>query len=151
MDAVFQEVNDFLSKLFDTARVTVSVTARQEDNNCHITLTGEDVNLFVVSAGELLDAIEHISNKVHARHLPPGARVICDANGYRATREAELRTMAHHAAERVRQTGQPFIFAAMSSNERRVIHQTLAENSSVVTDSFDDGPVRRLRVTRSPQ
>lgn len=149
MNSVCQEVQGFLSKLFDSAGFQLSTELHQELDDCHIVLNGEDASLFVTSGGELLDAIEHIANKVHARHLAPGARVICDANDYRATREVELRTMAQHAAERVRQTGQPFVFAPMSANERRAIHKALAEDNSVTTDSFDDGPTRRLRVSRT--
>lgn len=149
MESVCQEVQEFLSDLFASADFRVSVTAHQEQDDCHVALAGEDAPLFVTSAGELLDAVEYIVNKVHARRLPAGSRVICDANGYRATREAELRTMAQHAAERVLQTGQTFIFAPMTANERRVIHKSLAEDANVVTDSIDDGHSRRLRISRA--
>jgi spoIIIJ-associated protein len=149
MDLVCEEAREFLSALFDSAGFQLSISVRQEQDDCHIAFTGDDAVLLLTSAGELLDAVEYIANKAYLRHLAPGRRIICDANDYRAIREVELRTMAQHAAEHVRQTGQPFVFAPMSANERRVIHKALEEDISVTTVSFNDGNTRRLQVTRA--
>jgi spoIIIJ-associated protein len=72
--------------------------------------------------------------------------LVCDVEGFRATREAELRAMAHHAADRVRATGAPFVFGEMNSSERRIIHLTLAECEDLFTESVGDGAARKLRV-----
>ena len=149
MDSVCEEARKFLSTLFDSAGFQLSISVRQEQEDCYIAVTGDDAVLLLTSAGELLDAVEYIANKAHLSYLPPGGRIICDANDYRAIREVELRTMAQHAAEHVRQTGQPFVFAPMSASERRVIHKALEEDISVTTVSFDDGHTRRLQVTRA--
>ena len=55
--------------------------------------------------------------------------------------------MARHAAERVRATGNAFTFGPMISNERRVIHLTLAEENDLHTESIGEGMARRLRVS----
>jgi spoIIIJ-associated protein len=66
---------------------------------------------------------------------------------FRATREAELRAMARHAAERVRNTRTAFTFGPMNSNERRIIHTSLAEETDLHTESIGEGNARRLKVT----
>ena len=73
--------------------------------------------------------------------------MVCDAQSFRATREAELRAMAKHAAERVRSTGSPFIFGAMTANERRIIHLTLGDDGDLYTESIGEGLARKLRVS----
>jgi spoIIIJ-associated protein len=84
--------------------------------------------------------------------LPEGQRLVCDVEGFRATREAELRAMAQLAADRVRTTGAPFVFGEMTSNERRIIHLTLAEAEDLYTESIGDGSARKLRVAlKSPR
>ena len=40
-----------------------------------------------------------------------------------------------------------FVFGPMDSNERRVIHLTLAEESDLYTESIGEGNARRLRVS----
>ena len=55
--------------------------------------------------------------------------------------------MAQHAARQVRETSAAFVFGPMDSNERRVIHLTLAEEADLHTESIGDGHARRLRVS----
>jgi spoIIIJ-associated protein len=55
--------------------------------------------------------------------------------------------MAQHAARQVRSSSSSFVFGPMDSNERRVIHLTLAEESDLYTESIGEGNARRLRVT----
>jgi len=62
----------------------------------------------------------------------------------------ELRAMANLAAERVRTTGAPFVFGEMNSNERRIIHLTLADCKDLATESAGEGPARKVRVVLRP-
>jgi spoIIIJ-associated protein len=66
---------------------------------------------------------------------------------FRATREAELRVMANHAAERVRTTHNAFTFGPMDAAERRVIHLVLANEADLYTESVGEGNARRLKVS----
>jgi spoIIIJ-associated protein len=100
--------------------------------------------------GELLEALQHIVNQVFGRALPKGEHIVCDVEDFRATREAELRAMARHAADRVRATGAAFTFGPMISNERRVIHLALAEEADLYTESVGEGAGRRLKVSLKP-
>ena len=96
--------------------------------------------------GELLEALQHLLNQVFGRNLEAGSRLVCDVNGFRATREAELQAMANLAANRVRQTGTAFTFEPMSANERRIIHLTLADSPDLFTESIGEGAERKLRI-----
>ena len=60
------------------------------------------------------------------------------------------RQHANLAADRVRTTGTPFVFGEMNSNERRIIHLTLAESDDLYTESIGDGADRKLRVVKKP-
>ena len=96
--------------------------------------------------GELLEAVQHLVNQVYVRNLEGSARLVCDVHGFRATREAELKAMANHAANRVRKTGLPFTFEPMNANERRIIHLTLADSADLFTESVGEGADRKLRI-----
>ena len=98
----------------------------------------------------MLEALQHLVNQVFGRTLPRGERIVCDVEDFRATREAELRAMARHAAERVRATGGVFTFGPMISNERRVIHLVLAAEADLYTESIGEGAARRLKVSLKP-
>jgi len=112
-----------------------------------LVVDGADAELLEGQTGELLEALQHLINQIFGRNLSAGARLICDVHGFRATREAELKAMANHAASQVRTTGLAFTFEPMSANERRIIHLTLAEIGDVYTESIGEGAERRLKVS----
>jgi spoIIIJ-associated protein len=139
---------NFLESLFQGTGLNIRVAVTETPAECLLDLSGPDAALLQVEGGELLQAVQHLANQAFGRMLPEGQRLVCDVEGFRATREAELRAMAKLAADRVRSTGLPFIFGEMNSNERRIIHLTLAQCEDLYTESVGDGPARKLQVVR---
>src|SRR5580765_7244240 len=136
-----------LNSIFEGAGFEVKASAAESELGCVLSIEGTDSGLLLNQGGELLDALQQILNQAYGRTLPRGQRIVCDANNYRAAREAELRAMAEHAARQVRATSSPFVFGPMDASERRVIHLSLAEEADLVTESIGEGHARRLRVT----
>jgi spoIIIJ-associated protein len=146
MNEVSNQARDFLNAIFDGANLDLRASDEQTESGCLLNIDGGDTSLLLNEGGELLEALQHLANQAFGRTLPKGERIVCDVENFRATREAELRAMARHSAERVRKTGVPFNFGPMNSNERRVIHVTLAEEEDLQTESVGEGAARRLRV-----
>lgn len=147
MHTICQDSRDFLQSLFSLANLPLSVNSNTQQNACLLDIAGEDSGLLLATGGELLEALEHLVNKAFTRQLSQSTRIICDVNNYRLNREIELQTMALHASDQVSRTQLPFIFAPMTANERRVIHETLANNSMVITESVGEGNARRLKIS----
>ena len=147
MKEVFSQAQNFLNAIFDGAGFDLRATATETSNGCVLDIDGADASLVRSEGGELLDALEHFVNQSFARSLSPEERLVCDVHSFRAMREAELRAMARHAAERVRASNVPFTFGPMNANERRVIHLALADESDLHTESVGEGSARRLKVS----
>ncbi|HEY3039760.1 MAG TPA: R3H domain-containing nucleic acid-binding protein [Pyrinomonadaceae bacterium] len=140
------KAGSFLQSLFQGTGLNIRVAVTEKPAECLLDLSGPDAELLQLEGGELLQAVQHLINQAFGRTLPEGQRLVCDVEGFRATREAELRAMANLAAERVRTTRAPFVFGEMNSNERRIIHLTLAQCEDLYTESVGDGSARKLRV-----
>ena len=147
MNEVFTQAQDFLNQVFSAAGFDMHAEGSESEAGCVLNIDGEDAALLRSEGGELLDALEHLVNQSFARKFPEGARVVCDVDSFRAVREAELRAMARHAADRVRTTGAPFTFGPMTAGERRIIHLSLAEDEQLFTESVGEGNARRLKVS----
>jgi spoIIIJ-associated protein len=147
MKEIYQQAEQFLNEIFSHIGLELHAEAVEGESGCTVNLDGEDALLLRNEGGELLDALEHLINQSFARSLPEGERFVCDVNSFRALRETELRAMAHHAADRVRSTGLPFIFGPMNASERRVIHLTLANEIDLFTESVGESHARRLKVS----
>jgi spoIIIJ-associated protein len=147
MNEVAEQAREFLNSIFNGANLSLRATDGEAEIGFLFDIDGDDSSLLLNEGGELLEALQHLTNQAFGRSLPKGERIVCDVENFRATREAELRAMARHAAESVRSTGKHFNFGPMNSNERRVIHMALSVEEDIQTESVGEGAQRRLRVS----
>ena len=146
MNEICENAEKFLSELTGELGFDLSVSSSITDEGCLLDLNGKDVGIAHAENGELLDAFETVLFQIFGRELDREHRIICDADGFRQTRKAELHAMARFAADQVRKTGRPFTFGVLNSTERRVIHLTLQKEEDLDTESVGDGRDRRLQV-----
>ena len=142
------QAKEFLEKVFEGTGLQLQVRLKKGVSGEILDIYGHDEEVLQAQTGELLEALQHLLNQVFSRNLSGPARLVCDVHGFRATREAELQAMANLAAQRVRDTGRPFLFEPMSANERRIIHMTLADSEDLQTESVGEGSDRKLKVSR---
>jgi spoIIIJ-associated protein len=107
---------------------------------------GDDEELLLERNGELLLAMEYVAHR--CLRLDPALhdRVRFDCGDFRTTRLEELKLSARVAAQRVRETGQPFRFNPMSPRDRRIVHLELNGAPGVRTRSEGMGDRRQLVV-----
>ena len=109
-----------------------------------VSFRGADQALLLERNAELLVALEHIAHRWLRLDPRLHDHVRFDCGDYRATRLEELKLSARVAAQRVRETGQPFRFNPMSSRDRRLIHLELSGAAGVRTMSEGAGDRRQL-------
>jgi spoIIIJ-associated protein len=123
-----------------------SVAGAPDDKDVVVSFRGAHQDFLLERNAELLLALEHVAHRW--LHLDPRLhdRVRFDCGDYRAARLEELKLSARVAAQRVRETGQPFRFNPMSPRERRLIHLELNGAQGVRTASEGAGDRRQLVV-----
>jgi spoIIIJ-associated protein len=148
-----QRGQQWLEELLKLAKVPSTVETQQQQDCCWLTinetnLTREQVEIIIGPNGTVLDAIQYLCNTVlnidRDREEPIAYTVELD--GYRIRRENELRAMAQEAADYVREMGGEFEIRALSSAERRQVHNFLSESEDLETYSRGQEPDRRLVV-----
>jgi spoIIIJ-associated protein len=146
MNEICQQAETFLTDILNDFRFNLSVSSQWSEDGCTLNLKGEDIPFLLNENGEMLDAFETLLFQIYGRELERTQRFICDADGFRQTRKAELQAMARFAAQNVRKNDRPFTFGVLNSTERRVIHVTLQEEPDLLTESVGSGRDRRLQV-----
>jgi len=146
MNDVCQKSNDFLTEIIKDLRFNLNISAQITKEGCVLDMNGDDTPLLLNESGELLDAFETILFQIYGKEIDKSERFICDADGFRQTRRAELHAMARFAAQNVRKSGKSFTFGKLNATERRTIHLALAEESDLQTESIGEGPDRQLQV-----
>ena len=151
MNEVCDKTENFLNEILVDFRFELSASAEFTDEGCVLNLSGADVAFLLNENGEMLDAFETLLFQIYGRELERTERFICDAEGFRQTRKAELQVMARFAAQNVRKSSRPFTFGKLNSTERRIIHLTLQKETDLITQSVGDGNERRLQVSLKNQ
>lgn len=111
-----------------------------------VELAGPDVPLVIQHNGELLRALETLAAQMLRLDHHEHDMVSFDAANFKALRAEEIRLSAEAAAEKVRQTGQPYSFPPMNSRERRMLHLVCRGLQGVETASVGEGSNRFLVV-----
>jgi spoIIIJ-associated protein len=106
------------------------------------------MGLLIGRHGHTLDALQELVRAVVQRQLQGRCRVVVDVEDYRKRRRTQLARRAREAAQRVGKTGRAEALEPMSSFERKVVHDTVAELGGVETSSEGEEPNRRVVITR---
>lgn len=147
MSEVCQKAEDFLKNVVFDLGFDLQVSSKLTDEGCWLNISGEDAAFLLNENGEMLDAFETLLFQIYGRDLERTERFVCDADGFRQTRKAELQAMARFAAQNVRKNGKSFTFGILNSTERRIIHLTLQSETDLDTQSVGEGRERRLQVS----
>ncbi len=146
MNEVCEKAKEFLTEIVSDMKLDLTVSNEWTDEGCVLNLEGEDSPYLLSENGELLDSFETLLFQIYGRELEREHRFICDADGFRRSRKAELQAMARFAAQTVRKNSLPFTFGVLNSTERRLIHMSLQVEEDLITESVGVGRDRRLQV-----
>jgi spoIIIJ-associated protein len=140
---------DFFTGLSEAIGLETSVAATlTEDNVLQIDVDGSEVGLLIGPGLHTLDALQEIARHVVQREADDReyGKVQVDVAGVRVTRRAALEAFVVTTAERAREEGVTIPFEAMSSNDRKIVHDTIAGLDGVESASEGEEPRRRVVV-----
>ena len=140
-----------LRNLLDLVADALDLDAEVEIEDDGETLTGrlegDDLGLFIGRHGSTIEAVQHLAQRVAGGDGEARRRIVVDAAGYRERRAQVLERQADEAADRAVSSGRPVALDAMTSSERRVVHEYLRDRGDVETHSEGDEPDRHLVVS----
>ena len=144
-----EALRELLELVADALDLDADVVVEEDDERLTGLLDGDDLGLFIGRHGQTIEAVQHLAQRVVGEKDGPSVRrrVVVDAAGYRERREAVLQRQAEDAAEDALRTGRPVALDAMTSSERRIVHEYLRDRGDVETESEGQEPNRHLVVS----
>jgi spoIIIJ-associated protein len=142
-------VDEFLTGLSAAFGLETTVSSSVDDEGVIRTeVDGSEVGLLIGPRLGTLDALQEICRNVLQRKADgrEHGKVVVDVAGVREMRRTALATFVTEAAESVRADGNEIVFEVMSSGDRKVVHDTIAELDGVESTSVGEDPRRRVVV-----
>lgn len=143
MDEIKELTETFLRLMGYPLAVTVSVTGNKV--TAHIA-ADKDADAIIGRDGGTLDAIQYLLRKIITQKFPEKIILALDAGNYREDRKNELEELALEMAKRVKETGKSEVMSALNPAERRIVHVTLQDDTTIRSSSIGDGMFKKVRI-----
>lgn len=118
------------------------VVAEQKAEELHVSVQGQDLGLLIGRHGQTLEALQHLAQRI-ALDNELRVRVIVDAEGYRERRREAIEAQVQRLAARALERGEACPLEAMTSSERRFVHEMVRDMPGVGSYSEGIEPDRR--------
>lgn len=132
------------TELFKLLEVEAKIIIEETEENLKINAETPNPGLLIGFHGETLSALGLILSLVIYKKTKKWTRIQVNVGDYRERREEQLRQMLERIVSQVKTTGQPHALPPLPSNERRLIHLMVQNDSDVLSESEGDGPNRRV-------
>jgi spoIIIJ-associated protein len=136
--ATSSEISAFVEKIVSTMGLNLTAQAEEMPDGLRINLNGEDGALLTRRQGEALAALQHIVAAVFRQDVDERRRLVVDCQGFRKSKDAELKQMAKFMAEKARDTGLAQEIGPLNPYERRIVHLAVSEVEKVSSESIGD-------------
>ncbi|HSP33201.1 MAG TPA: R3H domain-containing nucleic acid-binding protein [Thermoanaerobaculia bacterium] len=144
-----KSVREWCEQAMTLARLDLQLRSEENETQIIIRLYGRDARLMVDRHGELLDAVQVLTNKaLTGRKIEKDIELDCQ--DVKRGRTEELEQKAKRLADEVRRDGREQLLPAMTPIERRIVHLALRDDGDVTTESRGDGFYKRIAIIRRP-
>ena len=141
---------DILSELLSKMDVSAMANLRSTHNDAYdgpvFEIEGDDAGLLIGRKGETLRALQFIERYISSKKVGYRTNLMIDVENYQQRRYSSLAKLTEKVAKNVIDSGRPVKLEPMPSNERRVVHMTLADHPEVTTESMGSGDSRQVVV-----
>jgi spoIIIJ-associated protein len=144
---------DFVQGLVEAMGLDADVEIHEDHGITYVEIwaaqEGEDMGLLIGKRGHTLDSLQELVRGTVMRQLGGRCQVLVDVEDYRKRRRSRVAGMAREVGLRVKRSGRPESLEPMSSFERKIVHDTVAELGGLETASEGEEPQRHVVIRRT--
>ena len=147
IEMVKEVISEILTRIGVEGSITASLGEYRERETISLNIgTENDANLLIGPAGEHLIALQHLARILFRKKYDIDVPFVIDVNNYKKDKEEKLKSLARSIALKVRRTREQEILKPMASYDRWVIHNFLASEEDLATESHGVDPERKVIV-----
>lgn len=144
-----EKASDFLLGVLERMGVSADIDVREESDKVVLDIQTKDAELIIGRRGVVIDALQHLVNKVVYRERTTdraerGKPLVIDAGGFREKQVDRLRSLAQRMAERALTNQEIVELQPMTPHDRRIVHMAIAEIAGLSSRSEGEGDDRHI-------
>ena len=139
---------DYIEELLDITDLDGDIDIDARNGRAYVSVNaGESANLNLLSKPETVSALQELTRLAVQTKTGVFSRLILDIGGSRVTRRGELAGLVARAVERIEGGAAEASLPPMSSYERKLVHDLVAE-AGFHSESRGEGADRHTVITR---
>jgi spoIIIJ-associated protein len=138
---------DFLEGLLDIADIDGDLNLDVRQGRAYVSVESDEDGLSVLSAPDTVQALQELTRLAVQSSTGAFSRMILDIGGSRDTRRRQLESLVDAAAAKLEDGASQASLPAMSSYERKLVHDIAAERG-LVSESYGEGADRHTVISR---
>jgi spoIIIJ-associated protein len=142
------KVIDFIHQVVGAMGLKLEVSVEETPDNTRLNLSGDGADALLRRRAETLDALQVIVNTAFRRDARGDRHYVIDALGFRKDKDAELRQMAKLLMDKVRASGSPQEIGPLNPYARRIVHLTVAEDTTLSSESVGDAFLKSVVISK---
>lgn len=132
--------------------LNTDVTVSASDDVIEISVPSTHLNGFLIGQrGDTLRSLQQLISTTLKNRDAELTRVNLDIADYKKQRNERLSEQVEEWAKSVIESGEPMHLRPMSAAERRVVHQTLTDYSTITTHSEGEGRDRHVVLSKTAE
>jgi len=139
---VVKYIKEYLVKILNLMGITVNIEVKNKNEIPKYIIFSDNDAMLIGKNGKNLQALSTIVSQHIMKEIGKSYKFSLDVNEYKEKREKSLETLAKKIAKEVAISKIEVKLDSMNSYERRIIHNTLANNKKVYTESDGEEPNR---------
>lgn len=117
------------------------INLSQHDNELHLNIVGEELDLLTKKRGTVLDALQFLINKMHG---VKGGRIFIDCNGFRNCHEEDISGLALRLGAKAKRLRKPVTINSLNAHDRRLVHMALQDDQELRSRSKGEGEFKKV-------
>jgi spoIIIJ-associated protein len=139
-----EKIRKILKKVMELICLGEEIKINTDSEEWKLSVYGKDLGIAIGRDGRNMQALEYIINLIGRRKKLIERNVNIDIKDYRKKKIEKIKKIAIAMARKAISEGRKIALRPMSSYERKIIHNTLADIKDVSTRSSYEEPNRRI-------
>ncbi|WP_345751679.1 Jag family protein [Microbacterium rhizophilus] len=139
---------DYVEGLLDIADIDGDLTLDVKQGRAYVSVESDDESLSTLAHPDTVQALQELTRLAVQAKTGRFSRLILDVGGSRDARQRQLEKLVDAAVARLDEGASQASLPAMSSYERKLVHDIVADRG-LVSESYGDGADRHTVIRRA--
>ena len=144
MNEIVAFIKDTINEIIKKMHAEANLEVRRRENNISVTIFSDNNSILIGKNGKNVAALQLLIRQMVNSKLNTPLGIIIDVGNYKEKRAKNIEYLAKKLAREAYKTKTEVTMDSMNSYERRIVHEALAEDKYVYTESIGEEPNRKV-------